>query len=253
MLHVDDRIGSRELAPMLAQLIPESKVRVARLDYGDFSIYSRDGGPDDSAILVGVERKRIRDMISSMESGRYAGSQLPGMLNLYDTSYLIVEGYYRPDSESGCLQLPAGHGQYRSAIWKSRVLDYRALDAFLNTMRMKTPVQVIKTRTPQETAMELYILWHWYTSKRWSQHGSHLRFPSTPPPATTPVTGQASAFRRMVKELPYIGWERSFQVERVFGGDILNPALGNVADWCLVDGITPTRAMEIVKALRGRR
>ena len=102
MISVDDRIGSIELIPILqsaAQTLCSAKHKVippvtsTRLVAGDVCF---DGnGQGGKRIAVGIERKRLRDMINSIRTGRYAGSQLPTMLDLYDDCYLIIEGYQR--------------------------------------------------------------------------------------------------------------------------------------------------------------
>jgi ERCC4-type nuclease len=215
-----------------------------KIQAGDFAFMGH--GPE-GACLVGIERKRVRDLISSIESGRLAGSQLPNMLKVYQVNYLIVEGWYRPNHNNLCLELPAGKGKWRDTIWQDRRMHYLALDAFLNTVRMKSPVQVIKTRTPHETAMEIHILHHWF-QKDWEKHKSHLRFPYENPERVQ--TTRPNLCRRWAKELDNIGWERSKEAEAVFQ---TAHGLGNatVEKLELIDGITPRRAQQLWKEIRG--
>ena len=241
-VYVDDRIGSKELAPLIAKLGLTTKTR--RLEFGDFAFWSPDGLPEDRGGFIGIERKTIRDMVSSIQSGRYSGHQLPGMLELYDVSYLIVEGRYKRDPYNRCLCLPTANQSWTNKVWKSELFDFRALDAYLNTIRLKTPVQVIKTENPQQTAMEVYILWHWFTARRWSSHKGHEGFHSS----ALPIVGniRPSGFRQVVKELPYIGWERSKQVEEAFGGSLRRAFNAKPGAWSTIDGVTPERAAGIV-------
>lgn len=246
-LIIDDRVGSVELAPMLEQLAGKDyPVSVTRMDAGDFAIYSQYGSATDGPVQVGIERKRIRDLITSMHTGRLSGSQFPAMLQTYAFCYLIVEGNYRRNFNTTRIEIPG-----RDRTWKPLNCDYRAIDGYLNTLRLKTPIQVIKTGYPQETAMELHLLHSWFTSKRFSRHESHIRFPHTiHSPGARMDLSRPSYFRLMVKELPHIGWERSRQAEVVFDGDLAAAVGGTVEDWAMIDGITEARAVEIVRVLR---
>jgi ERCC4-type nuclease len=95
--------------------------------------------------------------------------------------------------------------------------------------------------------MEIFILWHHFASKRWSQHKSHMRFPDR----GRPDGNIAPSFLRcLAKEIPDIRWERSKACEQVFR----TPQEMFNADWerwAMIDGITPKRAREIVARIRG--
>jgi len=250
-IFVDDRIGSKEVAPLIDYWTP-SPTRVMRLESADFCFFSRHGNIEDGPASIGIERKRIRDMVQSVMSGRLSGSQLPAMADHYDHIVLIVEGYYRCNPGTGKLEIPKHGGGWTGNLWKQQTLDYRALDAALNTLRLKTNVRVIKTATIQQTAMEVFHLWHWFTSKKWSAHSSHLRFPHTTPETISNIPGKASVFRRMCKELTHIGWTRSEEVEDLFDGNVARMAAATEDVWCLLNGITPTRAREIMREINGK-
>lgn len=262
-LYVDDREDLAVLLSNLADITGSGlKVKTKRLEYphpdepgrkvqaGDYCFHSLNG--PDGLCTVGIERKRVRDMLGSMESGRYVGSQLPAMLHVYDFSFLIVEGYYRANPESLRIELPAGRRgnktRWKDQVWGTRAMHFAALDSHLTTLRLHTPVHVIKTRTPQETALEIYILWHHFHSKKWSQHKSHLAFPfrgHRPPGNVAP-----SFLRCLAKEMPGIQWERSKQCEQVFRTvqDMFNAPWEK---WAMIDGITERKAREIVAKIRG--
>lgn len=249
IVQVDDRIGSKEMAPLLDYVLP-TPTKVTRLQSGDFMFAAPKGGPGDELALVGIERKRIRDMIQSIMSGRLAGSQLPLMAQQYDFTFLIVEGEYRCNSQTGKLEILNSKRRWQNTIWKRQALDYRSLDAAMNTLRLKTPVQVIKTYSPQHTAMEIFHLWHWFNSKSWSKHKSYVAFPEHANPNVMETFTKASDFRRIVKELPHIGWTRSQAVEDLFNGKLDSALKADVNTWALIDGITVKRALDIVKVLR---
>jgi ERCC4-type nuclease len=229
---------------------PHPEDRSRKIQAGDYCFMSPNG--PDGLCSVGIERKRVRDMLGSMESGRYAGGQLPAMLHVYDFSFLIIEGWYRANPESLRLELPAGQRggrtRWKEQVWGTRAMHFAALDSHLTTLRLHTPVQIIKTRTPQETAMEIFILWHHFASKKWDQHKSHLRFPAHVRP---PGNVEPSFIRCVAKEIPGVAWERSKACEEIFlsGQDMFN---ADWERWAMIDGITPKRAREIVARIRAR-
>lgn len=258
---MDDRTGSQELLLLLQDLVGQKGAKTKRLEYrdpeddrrkiqaGDFSFMGY--GPEGPC-LVGVERKKVREMLGHIQydkttGSRLHGSQLPQMLKVYDFNYLIVEGYYKTNHKTACLELPAGKGKWRDTVWKDQRMHYRALDSFLNTIRLKSSVQVIKTKTPHDTAMEIHILHRWF-QKEWHKHKSHLSFPYNAPERVQMT--KPSLCRRWAKELDNVGWERSKEVEAVLrsGHGLANAAVEKLA---LIDGITPERAEKIWKEIRG--
>src|SRR5574341_1238250 len=89
MILLDDRAGSKDLAPFMPKSVPFT---LTRLEYGDVAFSGR--GPS-GVCTVGVEIKKIPDLVDCIYSGRFAGHQLPGMLDTYDYCYLLVEGATR--------------------------------------------------------------------------------------------------------------------------------------------------------------
>lgn len=245
-VYVDDRQGSKELDLLLTSCGLPTKVR--RLRYGDFSFYSPNG-PNNKPVGIGIERKKVLDFISSMETGRLAGSQLPGMAELYDFSFLIVEGDYVPNFETGRLMVLTKGDRFSSRIYRDQQRDYRLVDGILNTLRLKTGVHVIRTSTQQQTATEIYMLWHWFRSKRWDSHKSHMDFAQPPPPSFL-GTSKPSFFRHIAKEVPGIGWDRSIEVESLYRGNVVNFINSTVEEFSRINGITRKRAQDIWRKLR---
>jgi ERCC4-type nuclease len=90
VITIDRRTGSGELLP----LFPKGVAELGCLEYGDFAWIGK--GPEGLPLAIGVERKQIHDLVNSMASGRLQAHQLPGMINTYKISYLVIEGIWRP-------------------------------------------------------------------------------------------------------------------------------------------------------------
>jgi ERCC4-type nuclease len=68
-----------------------------QLEAGDLFFVGR--GDKGAATTIGIEHKKVADLIASLRTGRLQGVQLPGMraaeagaTPLYDYAYLMVEG-----------------------------------------------------------------------------------------------------------------------------------------------------------------
>jgi ERCC4-type nuclease len=247
MIQIDERIGSRELESLI--LSYGAPTKITKLKYGDFVIFSKNG-PDQQPCSIAFERKKVLDLVASIESGRLSGLQLPGMLQTYDFVYLIVEGEYRPDPGTGRLHIKSNQGRYKSTVWRDQARDYRMIDAYLTTLRLKTPVQVIRTKDPDDTACQLYMTWHWFNSKRWDSHKSHIDFEPDPRAQYAGIMSKPSWFRQVVSRFPGIGMERSKQAAKLWGSSLHQMVNASVEELALLDGISVKRAQDIWRRVR---
>lgn len=260
MISVDRRDGSSPHALTLRRL--GAATQVEELPFGDFAFSTESGGPGDRPAVIGVELKRLSDLLQCIGDSRYSGHQLPGMLELYDFSYLIVEGMWRP-SESGSLEVYR-HGQWRLVSHGRRTYTYKEVDSFLTTLAVKSrefhggPVMVRRTSTEYETAYSIYNLYRWWTGKSWSQHqsltGLHI--------ATDPRLEQLNSDSRMLKrkrdrpehfmktvaiQQPKVGYGKLDEIVERFGSARIM-ANATEAEWAAVPGIGPKIAKLIVDA-----
>lgn len=158
-------VDDREEPALLQQLerfgMPASS---CRLDYADVVIESCDGR------IIGFERKRIHDLINSMEDRRLSGSQLKGMHATYDRVELIVESIYRP-GENGEIEVP-GRSGWQPLFWRGGGISYRQVDSYLYSQYECGGVAIWRTGYVQETAQLLVSRWHWW-QKPYHLHKSH--------------------------------------------------------------------------------
>ena len=240
---VDDREGSKDLVPLLKKR--RLPVKATRLDFGDVAW---EGHGPKGGCKVGIEYKTVRDVLSSMTSGRYAGHQLPGMIRQYDYVYLLVWGMVREDYESGLLQEYGKFDKWWDVTVGQTRFMYQQYAAYLDTMQTKVGVKVIRVNREHEAAAEIHSLYRWWTSKKWEQHGSDKVLYTPPPPSA--LFMKPTLVRKWATALDGIGWEKSLGVEQKFK-TALDLALADPREWMEVPGIGKGLAEKAVRLIRG--
>ena len=245
MLYIDDRVGAVELA----QLLPKRKVAITRLQYADVRFVGN-GPPDDTPVSIGIERKTITDLVSSIHSGRLSGHQVLGLLNSYDYVYVVVEGLWRP-GPSGLLQ------QWRKGHWVT-LRDYggrgrsglvaREITNYLNTLTLMRGIRVWRTNTPQETAQWLLDLHAWW-GKRWGQHKSHHQFNGDAVGLSGVLLRRPGLVMRIAKELDGVGWEKARAIAERYSS-VLELALADPDELREIPGIGKVLAHRISEQLQ---
>jgi ERCC4-type nuclease len=237
MLYVDRRVGSAELyLPLQARRLP---VELTTLDFGDLALVGH--GPGGHSLLIGIERKRITDLVQSMTSGRLSGHQLPGLVEMYAHRWLLVEGAYR-EADNGLLEIPTGRGR-----WETTRLMHSAVEAYLLTLTLRGGMHVHRTFDTKASITWIAALYHWWTAKTWAEHRSHL---ATHQPADPGIWSRPTLVHRMASQLPGIGDEKAAAVAKHFR-TVTEMVEATEAAWRQIPGIGKTLAAGAVKALRG--
>jgi len=213
------------------------------LNAGDFC-FAGDGpkGP----CLIGVERKRVKDMLSSMRTGRYSGKQLPKLFDQYEFVHLVLEGRHRANWYSGIVEEPCGKDWSPVLVGTQTFLSLE-LESYLNKLKMRLPSLTIRhTITPKETVDYVVSLHHTFSTP-WDKHHAHIAIHLPPEYATV---GKASVVRRVAYALPDIGWERSRAVEESFRSveEMVN---ATPRDWAKLEGFGKVLSTRTYKALHG--
>lgn len=251
MILVDDRTGSKELAPLIQRLsIP---CAVSRLDSGDFRFLGN--GPDSRTLCIGIERKTIPDLIDSMHSKRYAGHQLPKFVKDHDVRWLYIEGIHKC-GDNGELLVPYGGSRWGTPYGHNQVL-YRQVDNFLTSSQQLHGVLVKYTRDQSHTAQCLVNL-YWWWQKAWEDHNSYKQL-YTPEQTVAVIGGKLSLCRAWAAALNKstmgsvgIGFEKSAAVEAHFKGNALALATATRSQWLIPGVVGPKLSLAIVTAIRGR-
>jgi ERCC4-type nuclease len=242
MILIDNRVGSKDLL----KYFPKGEAKLTHLQYADASFMGKDS---QGVCSVGVERKKLEDLLSSMQTGRLAGSQLIGLTNTYDVVYLIIEGVWRVGAD-GVLEKLKGR---KRRAWKPVILGQRRymareLDSFLNTLQMKVGVLVRESGTARHTAMIIRNLYGWFQK---DEHISHLAIHKNRFRDEEVLLSRPPLVRRVAAELDGVGWKRSLEVSKVFPS-VLELSQANEKDWESIKGIGKTIARRVVKEIQGK-
>jgi ERCC4-type nuclease len=258
VISVDDRVGSIDLATPLTKF--GVKVRVKRLPFGDLAFAGN--GPDNTLARVGIERKNVSDLMSSLQSGRLVGHQIPGMLDAFDYCYLLIEGVWRSEPGTGMLQVPGRYARGRQSQWVDQGFSrqrfyYAGLMSWLNTLVIQAGIIIVRTSTPHETCAAAAGLYRWW-QKPWGDHKSLLpvlktlqsqqRDPSKTGATLAISLTRVTTLRKILAQVPSIGWVRSAAVEHHFRS--LRGALdGTEIEWQRIDGFGKTLAVRARREL----
>jgi ERCC4-type nuclease len=241
MITIDSRVGSKELISHFAKGVAE----LGHLEYADAAFTGLKGS---SVVSVGVERKALSDLLSSMQTGRLAGVQLNGLLACYDVVYLVLEGIYKSD-QNGRILVPRGGSWYPFHLGR-RQFTTRELDGFLNSLSIQSGFIVRETHTLHHTGMLIYNLYRWWQKP---EHSSLLamhkhRFPDDG--AGGVILQPPSLVRRIAAELPGIGWKRSIDVAAHFAS-VKAMTDADMDEWLSIPGIGKKTAKKVVDDIRG--
>lgn len=256
MMLVDDQSGSKDLYPYIRALTTECLLTRIDPPFADIAWYGN--GPDDKQVKVGVEYKKLPDVLDCMMDGRFAAHQAVGMVEHYDRRYLLIEMQrHRFDRNNGILQRMKGNNWY-DVMRNGRGFTYRDLEHWVTTVEEQAQFRVVKVYDEYESARWTFSKYTWYTAKGWDEHDSFKQFHVPPPPTAAFV--KPNVVRRVAKEIGGIGWDRSIPVATHFGS-VYNLATADASDWASIQvgedknghkiTIGKNRAIAIVKEIRG--
>lgn len=248
MIQVDYRIGSGEFEPLLKNL--GLTVTVGTLHCGDFCFLGQ--GVGGEPVPVGVERKTIKDLLTSSQSGRLT-QQLEAMLLCYQDIWVVVEGVYRR-GKSGIVEVPMGKGWEPLTFSETKVqlnpkqVMYREVESLILTLEERGGARIRKTRSKLETGQFIGDLYHWWTSKSLEDHRSHLRLRTND--ADQALLVKPSLCRQVAALLPGIGWKKSGVVSSYFPS-VRAMVMAPADEWKKIQGVGKLMAERIDKELGG--
>jgi ERCC4-type nuclease len=254
MVIVDDRGGSAGLAGAKKRLNAlrnrDVDADLGHLDFGDYAFAGN--GPNGTAIMVGIELKTTRDLISSLRSNRLMGHQIPGMIEMYKEGrlWLITEGIWR-EGQNGQFECYLGSWQTFSA--GSKTVQMTHIESWILSTIQLGGMSYWHCPLQTDTARFVDRLHHWWTAKEYEEHRSHEVVYRAPPDRALFAT--PSDFVGMVSVIPNVGWTRAFAIEKACQGSPLRPweVLMNMSakDLVQIEGVGMVIAKNILKTLHG--
>lgn len=235
MISIDYREGSKELVPVLSRM--GVKVKEEYLAFGDVQFLGK--GPE-GLLLIGIEYKKLSDLMQSLMDNRLLGHQLPGMMNAYDVNYLLVEGVYSCAEDAGISYLN-GRNQWKHH--KSQLL-YGNLRKWMSTISMLYGVQILETANLLSTAVQVASIYDWWQTP-YLNHGSsfYIHQPNMRRSLRIP-----SGIMKVASTFPGVGNEKLDAIEEKFKS-IRKMVNSDSKDWQDIKGIGKGRADKIVEFL----
>ena len=250
MILVDDRAGSYDLIkPLRAAGLP---VEETRLDSGDLAFLGR--GERDTELFIGIEHKKVGDLINSLTTGRLSGHQLLAMTACYDRRWLVVEGEWRHDAD-GAVTMFGRRGRRRVHGAPPAV----ELEKRLLTLQVRGGISVRHCPTRRDTVRFVLALYRFWTDKSLNEHRSHLALYDATPDMDPRLAIPISDFRRIAAMIPGVGYRTSQAVEAAFEGSFRRMMLATEEDWAAIattddrgktKRLGAAKAKKILEALR---
>lgn len=216
-----------------------------KLDGGDLMFLG--AGPGGREVTIGVEFKKLNDLLSSLRSQRLQGHQL-FELQHYDFRFLLVEGRWAHDD--------AGRVAIQSKFklqWHPAPGGFSAaeLDKTLLGLTLRAGVVVKETQNRRESVRWITSLYRNFNDVGWEDHTSHT---GVFRPATLI---RPSPFRNFIMGIPTIGAKTSKAVEEFFTHPLTGKASPRRAvaarahEWQQIDGVGKKTAASIDAFLEG--
>lgn len=223
MIFVDDRTGSKDLTPQLRDI--GLAVEMIRMESADVAFEGK--GTAGRPVDIGIELKKLGDLVSSIRTGRLAGEQLPKMVGprgAYDHAWVLVEGTWKADSYGRVLE----HHKHGWQLLPGG-MSVSELEKTLLTFELCAGVHVRHSPNRQTSLQFIAALYHWWSDVSLDKHTSHLA-------VHTPTTFlSVSDFCAAVMKWPGIGLRTAVAVEAYFHGSITDAAAARAEEWSRIE------------------
>lgn len=244
MILVANDVGSREMTGTIRRLgVP---VQLSELEFSDACF---EGNGPKGSTMIGVECKRIHDMLDCIDSSRYVDHQRKGMAQMFGVSILNVEGNWRAHDPDGWLMegFRKRDGEMSWGYCKpgGRPVKYEKLYRYLLSIAL-SGVIITYSRDLFGTAFNICEIYH-YFQKQWDEHTSLLSIHAPSPPD---MRDRPSLVRRWAYALTDVGAKTSIDLERRYktGGDLADATEDELLQ---VPGIGKKTAKQIVREIAG--
>lgn len=232
MILIDPREGSADLVEPLSTM--GVNVKKEKLEFGDAAFA---GNGPDGPLLVGLEYKRLSDLLQSWHDGRLLGHQLPGMQASYGVVYLLVEGLFSADTDDRIRE-------WSVRGWRTTKSEtkYTQLVGWLHTLELLYGVHVLTSPNLLTSCVQVASIYRWW-QKEYSQHGTAVTIhtPNFGKPLISPTR-----IMKVAATFPGVGSEKLLSIESKFSS-IREMVNASAQEWRTIDGIGKKTAEGIVR------
>lgn len=240
-----DRGTKKMLQAILGLAAPAQE---ARLPYGDAAF---EGNGPRGSVMIGIERKRVHDLLHCIDDSRYSGFQKVGMHQMYQKQYLLLEGYWgpgRPPNLQGILVQAEGHGKgWYACNYRSKDVLYSKLRRYLFSIG-NSGVEIIYTMDGFHSACDIVELFRYY-QKPWAEHTAMME---THKVALPDIRYEIPLVRKWAADIDGVGVKFSLEAEKLFKTGY-HLAMGTELDWMKIKRLGVSTAQKIVREVHGVR
>lgn len=205
--------------------------------------------------LVCIERKKVGDLCSCINDGRFLFQMQVCKEAGGDYLVLVLEGEMRSGPEDGLLEVPTwginSRTGRRAELWspvKPAMMHGRFIQ-YLLELQLLAGILVFQTRDVRQTAAVILALYNFF-QKPMDDHSSLKRFHTERPPQVALV--RPGLVKRVAKELDGVGWTRASDVATHFSSvrDMINAP---ESEWREIPGIGKKIARSIILSISGKK
>ena len=238
MLLVDTRAGSCELLQPLRKMgLPvEEGVNIP----ADIAFEGR--GEGGISVNIGIEYKKLPELVQSLRTQRLQGHQLIKMRDNFEFCYLLVEGELHYDTK-GMLQKRSGRYEFRALPGRMSVSE---LYKRLCVLHLRGGLNYIFVKTRTDSLQWISAVYRAWTDCNLDQHQSHIAI------YQAPTLAAISEFRGFFSRIAGLGIRKTLPVEKHFQGSIRRAVNAPRSEWLKIDGIGEVLATHIENVLGGR-
>ena len=237
MLLIDYRAGSDELREPLRKMgLPAESGDIL----ADIAFEGR--GEGGAPVMVGIEFKKLAELVQSLRTQRLQGHQLLKMREHFQFCYLLLEGEILHDRQ-GRLLRRTGRREFSPLPGGMAAGELRKR---LLVLHLRGGLNFIHTTKREDTLEWIEALYHTWTDKDLDQHDSHIAI------YQAPTLAAISEFRGFFSRIAGLGIRKTLPVEKHFQGSIRRAVNAPRSEWLKVDGIGETLATHIENVMEGR-
>jgi len=201
-------------------------VEETTLDFGDVMFEGR--GEKGESVLVGIEFKKLEELVQAVRTERLQGYQLIGMRDTYKFGYLMYEGELLYDKAGSLQQWKKGRFGKKYRVPMPGQMTVNELLKRVNVLHLCGGLTPIPTLDRNHTLQAILALYRTFTDKDLDKHKSHIAAYEAPP--IRPING----LRRTLKTFPDIGMKASLAAQLKFG-TLIDAVNATVEEWASLE------------------